>query len=88
MAHPGQTTRRHPPQQHPAKVDNYLVWAILATICCCMPTGVVAIVYSAMADGKTDQREAQRAADTAKTWIIISVVLGIPGNIVAAWLFF
>ena len=89
-AQSGQTTLRHPPQQqqHPVQVDNYLVWAILATICCCMPTGVVAIVYSAMANAKGNTSEAQRTADTARTWVIISVILGIPGNILVWALFF
>ena len=33
-------------------IPNYLVWAILATICCCVPTGIIAIVYSAQVNGK------------------------------------
>ncbi|MCD8166876.1 MAG: CD225/dispanin family protein, partial [Bacteroides sp.] len=28
------------------KPDNYLVWAILSTVLCCLPAGVVSIVYS------------------------------------------
>jgi len=33
-------------------VPNYLVQAILCTICCCLPFGIVAIVYAAQVNGK------------------------------------
>lgn len=31
----------------PPKIENYLVPAILVTLCCCVPAGIVAIVYAA-----------------------------------------
>ena len=37
------------PAQH---VANHLVFAILATLFCCMPFGIVAIVYAAQVNGK------------------------------------
>lgn len=48
--------------------DNYLVWAILSTLLCCMPLGIVSIVKSASvntlwAQGKYD--EARIASDQA-----------------------
>ena len=63
----------------PTNIDNNLVWAILATICCCVPTGIVAIVYAAQVNGKLnagDTATAQRYADNARLWAIISAVLG------------
>ena len=33
--------------QPPVKPSNNLVWAILTTICCCLPFGIVSIVYAA-----------------------------------------
>ena len=33
-------------------VPNYLVFAILATVFCCLPTGIPAIVYAAQVNGK------------------------------------
>ena len=35
-----------------APIPNYLVHAILVTIFCCLPFGIVAIVYAAQVDGK------------------------------------
>ena len=31
----------------PVNIPNYLVQAILVTICCCLPAGIVAIVFAA-----------------------------------------
>ena len=48
------------------KPDNYLVWAILCTILCCLPLGIVSIVYAAKVDGlysSGDFDGAQEAAD-------------------------
>ncbi|KZS68919.1 hypothetical protein A4G26_00735 [Mycobacterium kansasii] len=59
--------------------DNYLVWAILATILCCLPFGIVSIVYSTKVSGLWAQgryAEAQAAAANAKKWAIISAIAG------------
>ena len=59
--------------------DNYLVWAILTTLFCCLPTGIVSIVYSTKVSGLWTQgqyAEAQTASDNAKKWAIISAVVG------------
>ena len=62
------------------KPDNLLVWSILTTVLCCLPTGIVAIVYSAKVDGlwNSGQREeAMKAAKTAKTWCFVSLGAGL-----------
>lgn len=62
------------------KPDNFLTWAILTTILCCLPTGIVAIVYANkvdtlwLADRKS---EAADAARNARTWTFVSLGLGI-----------
>ena len=63
-------------QQQP---DNYLVWAILTTIFCCLPFGIVSIIYSTKVSGLWVQgqyAEAQAAANNAKKWAIIGAVAG------------
>ena len=63
----GSTERPH--------VPNHLVWAILATICCCPPTGIVSIVYAAQVDGLVaagDFARAGQASQNAKTWAWVS----------------
>lgn len=61
------------------KPDNYLVWAILTTICCCWPLGIVAIVYAAKVNNlyMTGQYQAaQEASANAKKWSIITAIGG------------
>lgn len=65
-------------------IANNLVWAILATICCCLPTGIVSIIYAAQVDGKVasgDYAGAQQAADNAKLWAWVSLGLGLLGGL-------
>lgn len=60
--------------------DNYLVWAILSTVLCCVPFGIVAIVKSTKVDTLwTDGRydEAVQSAQDAKKWAIISAVSAV-----------
>jgi len=68
----------HFPQ--PPKVQNYLVHSILATLCCCLPFGVVALVYSSQVNTKLaagDVAGAEASARSARTWVIVAVVAGI-----------
>src|SRR5437588_6390695 len=61
-------------------VPNYLVFAILATIFCCLPTGIPAIVYAAQVNGKLqagDFAGAQAASKNAKMWCWISFGVGL-----------
>ncbi|QNI05456.1 CD225/dispanin family protein [Mycobacterium kubicae] len=72
----------YPPQQPPAgqQPDNYLVWSILATLFCCLPLGVVAIVKSSQVSGLWAQGqygEAQAASEAAKKWVKWSVIAGV-----------
>jgi hypothetical protein len=71
-----------PPQpgwQAQREPENYLVWAILCTVLCCLPFGIVSIVYSTKVSGLWSQgryAEAQAAADNAKKWAIIGAIVG------------
>lgn len=62
------------------KPDNYLVWAILSTVLCCMPFGIVAIVKATQVDtfwAQGNQAEAIEAANAAKKWTIVSAVSSV-----------
>ena len=68
--------------------DNYLVWAILSTLLCCLPLGIVSIVKSSEVSSKWamgDVAGAQKSSEDAKRWAIISaltyVALGVLGLI-------
>jgi hypothetical protein len=61
-------------------VPNYLVFAILATVLCCLPTGIPAIVFAAQVNGKLqagDWAGAQAASKNAKIWCWVSFGLGL-----------
>jgi hypothetical protein len=61
-------------------MQNYLVFAILATVFCCLPAGIPAIVYAAQVNGKLqmgDVAGAQVASNNAKMWCLISGGLGL-----------
>lgn len=62
----------------------YLVVSIISTICCCIPLGIVAIVFSAKINSAATSgniEEAKKAAKTAKIWIIVAVAAGLIVNI-------
>lgn len=66
--------------------DNYLVWSIAVTLLCCLPTGIVAIVYSSKVNSlhrNGQYQEAKDAANSAKSWIWGSVALGIAIGVIA-----
>jgi hypothetical protein len=65
------------------KVPNYLAQAILTTVCCCLPFGIVAIVYAAQVDGKLsggDYAGAVQSSNSAKTWCWVAFGLGLVIN--------
>jgi hypothetical protein len=78
----GRTLRSEalPPGMQPVNVPNYLVFSILTTVFCCLPTGIPAIVYSAQVNGKLqagDIAGAQQASKNAKMWCLISLCAGL-----------
>ena len=61
-------------------VPNYLVHSILATIFCCVPFGIVSIVYAAQVNSKLmagDYAGAVDASNKAKTWFWVSFGIGL-----------
>ena len=72
----GERVRRFPPLP---QVPNYLVQAVLTAFCCCMPLGVVAIIYAAQVNSKLhtgDIPGAQAASRNAKMWCWIALGSG------------
>ena len=65
--------------ERPVNGTPYLVFSILATLFCCLPLGIAAIVYASRinsAQNAGDYQGAQDAAKKAKLFTIISAVLG------------
>lgn len=69
-----------PPPPRGVSPPNHLVWAILATLFCCLPGGIVAIVYAAQVESKFnagDLAGAQSASDNARLWSWVSFGVGL-----------
>ena len=63
--------------QRPAMPATYLVWAILATLLCCMPFGIVSIVKASQVSSlyyQGNYAEARAASRAARNWAIASAV--------------
>ena len=80
---PYQAPQPQMPQQpvgtEPCPPTN-LVWAIITTVLCCIPTGIVAIVYALKVTNKYregDIEGAKKASETGAWWCIASIILGI-----------
>ncbi len=61
-------------------VENHLVKAVLSTLFCCLPLGIVAIVYASQVNTKVtagDYQGAQIASDNASRWGNISIGIGL-----------
>ncbi|MEV6825514.1 CD225/dispanin family protein [Amycolatopsis sp. NPDC051102] len=66
----------YPPNYGPPP-DNNMVWAILSTVLCCLPLGVVAIVKASQVQSLWFQgfhAEAQKAAADARKWAMWSAI--------------
>lgn len=69
-----------PPQPPTSKPDNFLVWAILSTICCCVPFGIPSIVYATKVDSlwaAGDYEGSREAAGKAKKWFWLAFAFGL-----------
>lgn len=69
----------------PANIDSHMVMAILVTVLCCLPFGIVSLVYAAkvsslVAAGKID--EAIIASETAKKWGWIGFYCGLACSLI------
>lgn len=87
---PGGWPQPQPGWQGQQEPDNYLVWAILSTVLCCLPFGIVSIVYSNKVSGLWAQgryAEAHEAASNAKKWAIIGAIVGAVSAVIFVLLY-
>lgn len=78
-------------QTPPPMPDNHLVMAIIVTIVCCLPLGIVAVIKANKVNSLyiTGQYlAAQQAADDAKKWSYIAMATGIVGGIIYGIFYF
>ncbi|KAL6463404.1 hypothetical protein MHYP_G00277950 [Metynnis hypsauchen] len=63
-----------------ASAPTYLGWSIFNTLCCCLPLGIAAIVFSCRADTANTIGDGTRAHEhsrTARNLNIAALVIGI-----------
>ena len=66
------------------KIKTYLIPAIISTTMCCMPFGIVSIIYAVKTSGFIEEGnilKAKEVSKKAKKWCILSFVTGF------IWLF-
>jgi len=71
------------PTEKPA---SYLVPAIVSTLCCCLPFGIVSIVFASQVNSKWEAGDAAGARDSAskaKLWFWLAFGIGFTVNLVA-----
>ncbi len=72
------------PQQRPVMPETYLVWAILVTLFCCLPLGIVSIVKASQVSSAYnvgDYALAERNSQDAKKWAKWGAIAGVIGLI-------
>ena len=58
-------------------IPNHMVWAVLTTLFCCLPLGIVSIIHAARVDSLSaagDIAGARASSDKARFWAILSAV--------------
>lgn len=94
----GSTEGRTPPPSGPSyqeafsgTVDNHLVKSILVTLCCCLPFGIAAIVFSSQVNPLVQggrYAEAREKAAQADKWANWGIGLGLITNLIQFAIYF
>lgn len=70
----------HSSSMQQSKPDSYMALSILATLLCCLPFGIVAIIAASKVDtlwNSGKHEEARRASRAARNWVIISAITAV-----------
>lgn len=67
-------------EENNVKPESYMLWAILSTLFCCLPLGIVAIINAAKVDSLYSQGEheaAEEASEKAKKYSKYGAICGV-----------
>lgn len=82
---PNQLPPGYPPSAGGVPPKNWLIESILVTVCCCLPFGIVGIVFASQVSSKFAQGDfagAQKASEQAKLWVMIGFIVGLIINVI------
>ena len=68
----------------PSEIDSHMGFAIFSTLCCCLPTGIAAIVFASQVSKHIqngDYEAAKKSANNAQLFCWISVGIGLLCNV-------
>ena len=74
------TGQQYTPQDAEPCPPTNMVWAVLATIFCCIPLGIVGIIYANKVTKcylTGDLEGAKKASETGAWWIIAAITIGV-----------
>jgi len=74
------TEELNPTTSQAAKPKNYLIESILVTIFCCLPLGIVGIVFASQVNSKYDTGDyagAEKASKQAKQFMFWGLIAGV-----------
>ncbi|XP_051895849.1 synapse differentiation-inducing gene protein 1-like [Pristis pectinata] len=63
-----------------SNIPSYKIWSIFSLLCCCLPLGVVATIYSFKSENAAkagDTIEAEKSSNIAKYLNIAALVIGL-----------
>lgn len=69
-----------PPEPPAENIPNYLVQSILVTLFCCLPLGIVSIIFAAQVNTKVaagDIEGARESSEKAKKFAIWALIAGV-----------
>ena len=74
------TDQLNPEMNQGIRPKNYLVESILVTILCCLPLGIVGIIFATQVNSKFDAGDyagAEKASKQAKQFMMWGLILGL-----------
>jgi uncharacterized membrane protein YidH (DUF202 family) len=75
--------RAAPAAQTQKNIENHFIKSIIATVCCCVPFGIVGIIYATKVDAymRTGNRAAaEDASQKANLWSNLAIGIGLVVN--------
>ena len=72
-----QTTSTHTTNNVNVNTTGYIVWSIINLVACCLPLGIVGLIFTLQAGKATTQLEAEDALKKAKIFNLIGTITGV-----------